>query len=69
MTVVAEIIAIMGKLGIKGVSRVRCRILDGRDRGRVVTRNVVGPVRMGDILLLKDTSMESEGRFAGGKNA
>ena len=59
MPVAAEIIQITGKLGIKGVSRVKCKALDGGDRNKVMTRNVVGPVRVGDVILLKETIMDS----------
>lgn len=63
MSTPAEVTEIMGRMGVKGVSRVRCRVLDGRDKGKSVTRNVVGPIRIGDILVLKDTAMDAEGRF------
>jgi len=55
----AEVIQVAGKLGIKGVSRVRCRALEGHDQNKVMTRNVVGPVRVGDIIILKETIMDS----------
>ena len=57
----AEVIQVMERLGVKGVSRVRVKVMDGRDKGKILTRNVVGPIKRGDVILLKDTSMDSVG--------
>jgi small subunit ribosomal protein S28e len=65
MAVPAEIIQLMGRLGIKGVSRVRCKVLEGEDTGKVLTRNVVGPIQKGDIILLKETAMDSVTKIQG----
>jgi small subunit ribosomal protein S28e len=59
----AEIIGLLGRLGIKGVTKVRCKVLEGDDKEKILTRNVVGPVSIGDIILLKDTQMDASGRF------
>ena len=63
MPVSAEVMSVMGRMGVKGVSRVRARVLDGDDKDKLVTRNVVGPIRAGDIILLKDTSLDSVARL------
>ncbi len=56
-----EVVEVRAKTGIHGeASQVMCKILDGKDRGRVIRRNVKGPVRKGDILLLLETEREAK---------
>ncbi len=56
----AKVVEIVGRTGTRGeVIQVRCEVMEGHDAGKVLVRNVKGPIQEGDILMLIETAMQA----------
>ncbi len=58
----AEVVDVVhGRTGIYGeIKQAMCKIMEGKDKGRVIRRNVAGKIRKGDMIRLPDTSREDK---------
>jgi small subunit ribosomal protein S28e len=56
----AQILEIVGSMGTReGGKQARVKLLSGKEAGKIMRRNIVGPFRVGDVLMLKETELEA----------
>lgn len=52
--------AFLGRAGTRGeITQVKCKVLQGKNRGKSMRRNIRGPVKRRDILMLRETEIEA----------
>lgn len=55
----AQVVKVFRKVGLYGECyQVLVRVLEGRDKGNLLRRNVRGPVKENDLLMLKETERD-----------
>ncbi len=66
----AKVEEIIGRTGARGEAiQVRCRVMDGRDKNKILRRNVKGSIQIGDTLMLRETEFEAGQLTKGGRGS
>ncbi len=56
----AEVVNLLVRTGARGeITQVEAMILEGKNKDKVMRRNVKGSVRLGDLITLRETEIEA----------
>jgi small subunit ribosomal protein S28e len=56
----------IGRTGARGeVTQAKVKVLDGKNKGKSMRRNIKGPLKVGDMITLRETEIEAR-RIKGG---
>jgi small subunit ribosomal protein S28e len=55
-----KVIELVGRTGARGeATQARVKVLAGFDKDKIIRRNIKGPVRVDDIIMMIETEMEA----------
>jgi len=58
---IAIVLKVYGRTGVHGeVNHVLCKLISGKDKGKTLKRNVKGPVKVNDKIVLLETEREAK---------